>query len=160
RRGDFGQRVERAAPDELAKLTDGFNRMAESLAAFQSSNLGEVMKAKDTLEATMSALPDPVIVIDPEGAIASLNPPALGGLRDVVVGASLGTLPDSAARRVRAVLDGVPPARADLRDAFMITLGGERRTFLPTAVPIPFVDGPAGAVAVLHDITEFVRVDT
>ncbi|NVB80719.1 MAG: HAMP domain-containing protein [Kofleriaceae bacterium] len=166
RRGDFGTRVARGAPDEIGKLTDGFNRMAESLAAFQSSNLGEVIRAKETLEATIGALPDPVIVIDPAGLVASMNPLArevLGKTNsgDVLVeeGQSYSRLPKSAADQIGAALDGTAPRRPDLADAFVVE-NGERRTFLPTAVPIPFADGPAGAVATLHDVTEFVRVDT
>ncbi len=161
RRGDFQQRVARGAPDELGRLTDGFNRMAESLAAFQSSNIGEVIRAKETLEATLGVLPDPVIVVDPSGVIASRNPPARAILGpDVEPGARLAVLPELAATQARAVLEGLTPQRADLRDAFALTVNGERRTFLATAVAIPFADGPAGAVVVLHDITEFVRVDT
>jgi NtrC-family two-component system sensor histidine kinase KinB len=161
RRGDFQQRVQRGAPDELGRLTDGFNRMAESLAAFQSSNLGEVIRAKETLEATIGALPDPVIVVDPAGLIASQNPPARAILgAEIEPGARLTVLPELAATQARAVLDGVTPKPPDLRDAFAVTVHGERRTFLSTAVAIPFADGPAGAVVVLHDITEFVRVDT
>jgi NtrC-family two-component system sensor histidine kinase KinB len=166
RRGDFGTRVARGAPDEIGKLTDGFNRMAESLAAFQSSNLGEVIRAKETLEATIGALPDPVIVIDPAGLVASMNPLArevLGKTNggDVLVeeGQSYSRLPKSAADQISAALEGTAPRRPDLADAFVVE-NGERRTFLPTAVPIPFADGPAGAVATLHDVTEFVRVDT
>jgi NtrC-family two-component system sensor histidine kinase KinB len=166
RRGDFGTRVARGAPDEVGRLTDGFNRMAESLAAFQSSNLGEVIRAKETLEATIGALPDPVIVIDPAGLVASMNPLArevLGKTNggDVVVeeGESYSRLPKSAADQISAALEGTAPRRPDLADAFIVE-NGERRTFLPTAVPIPFADGPAGAVATLHDVTEFVRVDT
>ena len=76
RGGDFTQRVEPRRDDELGKLAGGFNRMAESLVAWESSNLAEVLRAKDTLEATIAALPDPVIVVDPDGVVVSLNGPA------------------------------------------------------------------------------------
>ncbi|MBX3162069.1 MAG: HAMP domain-containing protein [Deltaproteobacteria bacterium] len=157
RRGDFNHRVERAEPSELANLTDGFNRMAESLAAFQSSNLGEVLRAKDTLEATIGALPDPVVVVDASRAIASLNPPARTVLGDAA--ATLADTPPAVAAQIRIALGGTR-SRAELRDAFAVEFGGERRTFLPTAVPIPLAGNKIGAVAVLHDITEFVRLDT
>ena len=76
RRGDFTQHVTRHRDDELGNLAGGFNRMAESLVAWESSNLAEVLRAKDTLEVTIAALPDPVIVVDPDGAVVSLNAPA------------------------------------------------------------------------------------
>ena len=48
--------------------------MAETLAEFRRSNLSEVLRAKETLEATIATLPDAVLVIDPEGRIVTLNP--------------------------------------------------------------------------------------
>ncbi|CAN5767364.1 hypothetical protein BH11MYX3_BH11MYX3_06790 [soil metagenome] len=161
RRGDFTQRVEAQRDDELGNLAGGFNRMAESLVAWESSNLAEVLRAKDTLEATIAALPDPVIVIDPDGVVVSLNAPARSVLAaaGVVALTRAEALPASAAALVRAVLDGsaTPPVVVPL----VVDQGSERRSYLPLAVSIPnFADGRAGAVALLHDITDFVRIDT
>ena len=63
RTGDFDRRAQVTSADELGELAAGFNRMAEALAEFRRSNLGEVLRAKDTLEATVAALPDAVMVI-------------------------------------------------------------------------------------------------
>jgi NtrC-family two-component system sensor histidine kinase KinB len=73
RLGDFDRRVHVTSADELGQLAKGFNRMAEALAEFRRSNLGEVLRAKETLEATLAALPDAVIVVDPEGRIVTTN---------------------------------------------------------------------------------------
>ena len=161
RRGDFTQHVPRHRDDELGNLAGGFNRMAESLVAWESSNLAEVLRAKDTLEVTIAALPDPVIVVDPDGAVVSLNAPA----RTVLAAAGITelaraeALPPSAAALVRAVLAGTPSA--DPVPPLVVDLGAERRTYVPLAVAIPsFSAGRTGAVAMLHDITEFVRIDT
>ncbi len=161
RNGDFTQRVVPRRDDELGQLASGFNRMAESLVAWESSNLAEVMRAKDTLEVTIAALPDPVIVVDPDGAVVSLNAPA----RTVLAAAGITelaraeSLPASAGELVRAVLAGTPSA--DPVAPLVVVQGAERRTYLPLAVAIPgFSAGRAGAVAMLHDITEFVRIDT
>ncbi len=161
RRGDFTQRVEPRRDDELGNLAGGFNRMAESLVAWESSNLAEVLRAKDTLEATIAALPDPVIVVDPDGAVVSLNAPA----RSVLAAAGVteltraDALPASAAGLVRAVLAG-EAATAPVA-ALVVDKAGERRSYLPLAVAIPkFAGGRTGAVALLHDVTEFVRIDT
>ena len=158
RRGDFSQRVEPRRDDELGDLAGGFNRMAESLVAWESSNLAEVLRAKDTLEATLAALPDPVIVVDPDGTVVSLNAPA----RTVLAAAGITelaraeALPESAAGLVRSVLAGSPSTDGPVQPLVV-----ERRTYLPLAVAIPsFSGGRTGAVAMLHDITEFVRVDT
>ena len=50
--------------------------MAETLADYRSSSLGELLTAKMTLEATLDALPDAVMVVAPDGRLAALNPPA------------------------------------------------------------------------------------
>ncbi|MBL9019436.1 MAG: HAMP domain-containing protein [Myxococcales bacterium] len=138
---DFTQRVERRQGDELGALADGFNRMAESLVAWESSNLAEVLRAKETLEATLAALPDAVIVADRDGRIVSRNAPARALLGEA-------PLPAAAQELVDAVLAGEAPPPAK-----QVVLDGT--TYLPFAVAIP----KFGAVAVLHDITEFVRVD-
>ena len=74
RRGDFDHRVSATSNDELGQLAAGFNRMAETLAEYRASSLGELLAAKATLEATLNALPDAVIVIAPDGRLAALNP--------------------------------------------------------------------------------------
>ncbi len=161
RRGDFTQRVVAHRDDELGNLAGGFNRMAESLVAWESSNLAEVLRAKDTLEATIAALPDPVIVVDPDGAVVSLNAPARTVLAEagIIELARAEALPTSAADLVRGVLAGTPTAEPVT--PLVIARGAERRTYLPIAVAIPsFSAGRSGAVAMLHDITEFVRIDT
>src|SRR5262249_50286127 len=75
RLGDFEQRVALTSEDELGRLADGFNRMAEALAEYRRSSLGELIAAKTTLESTLDALPDAVFVIAPDGSFAALNPP-------------------------------------------------------------------------------------
>jgi NtrC-family two-component system sensor histidine kinase KinB len=61
RAGDFERRVPVVSNDELGSLAVGFNRMAEALAEFRRSNLSEVLRAKETLEATIATLPDAVL---------------------------------------------------------------------------------------------------
>src|SRR6516225_5071633 len=85
RRDDFKCRVHVHSEDELGQLAQGFNRMAETLGDYRESSLGELLLAKTTLEATLAALPDAVVVVDPDGQIVSKNPLAdqiLGALGD------------------------------------------------------------------------------
>ena len=49
--------------------------MAESLAEYRRSSLGELIAAKTTLESTLDALPDAVFVIAPDGSFAALGLP-------------------------------------------------------------------------------------
>ena len=166
RLGDFDHRVQVTSPDELGQLAEGFNRMAETLAEFRRSNIGEVLRAKETLEAMLAALPDAVIVIDPDGHIVTTNALARAILQ--ATGAEgvqqVGGLPFPAyaLQALRTALRGerTLETRAELTHAFSVSLAGRQRKVLLIATPIPeFSVGRCGAVAVLYDVTEFARLD-
>lgn len=166
RQNDFMRRAAATSSDELGQLASGFNRMAESLAEYRRSSLGELLAAKTTLEATLDALPEAVLVFAPDGSLASLNKPGSSLLRAAGAGEAtqLDALPFGETRReaVAAALAGkrVSGELPDLRQTFDVVLSGARRKFLVTAAPIPeFTPGRCGAVAVLDDVTEFVRLD-
>jgi two-component system, NtrC family, sensor histidine kinase KinB len=166
RRGNFDRRVRRTAADELGVLAAGFNRMAEALAEYRRSSLGELISAKMTLEATLDALPDAVLVFDPDGALVTANPPARSVLAASRAGSAvrLAELPFSQEHReaIKLALAGKtsPTRPPDFRHTFDIALGGRHRRFLLRAVPVAeFAEGRFGAVAVLDDVTEFARLD-
>ncbi|HUN57782.1 MAG TPA: ATP-binding protein [Candidatus Binataceae bacterium] len=166
RLGDFDRRVRIISADELGQLAIGFNRMAEALAAFRQSNLGEVLRAKETLEATIAALPDAVIVIDPDGQIVARNPLAKSVL--AAIGAahaqSIEDLPSPQTifPTLKAALRGEysNETRAEFGRAFSVSLNGRNLKFMLTAVPIPeFWKGSFGAVMILYDVTDFAQLD-
>jgi NtrC-family two-component system sensor histidine kinase KinB len=166
RTGDFNRRAKVISTDELGELAAGFNRMAEALAEFRRSNLGEVLRAKDTLEATVAALPDAVIVFDPDGHVVTRNPLATTVLEALDAPAADGveTLPFPAAgcSAIRQGLRGERSVdmRADFSRAFSVPLNGRGAKFMLTVVPIPeFWKGRFGAVAILYDVTDFARLD-
>ena len=166
RKGDFDRRVRHNSADELGQLGEGFNRMAEALSEYRRSSLGELLAAKTTLEATLNALPDAVLVFGPDGELAAANPPArhiLAGKR-ASSATRLADIPFSDDQRtaVADALAGRSPAvrRLDFGRTFNVVLDGQPRRFLVTAVPIPeFTPGRYGAVVVLDDVTEFARLD-
>src|SRR5262249_26809830 len=110
RQGEFDQRIAPAADDELGRLADGINRMAEDVAEFRRSNLSEVVRVKEPLGAVLAALPDAVLLVDakervsPGNAAASRLLASLGGADGSALGA---ILPADAARgAVGAALRG------------------------------------------------------
>jgi two-component system, NtrC family, sensor histidine kinase KinB len=166
RLGDFERRAKVSTMDELGQLAEGFNRMAEALAEFRRSNLGEVLRAKETLEATLAALPSGVIVINPDGSIVTANALARSVLQ------ATGTahaeriddlpFPPHGLRALRAALRGerTLETSAELGHIFQVALNAGQAKFLLMAVPIPeFSVGRYGAVAVLYNVTDFARLD-
>jgi NtrC-family two-component system sensor histidine kinase KinB len=166
RRDDFKSRVHVDSGDELGQLADGFNRMAETLGDYRQSSLGELLLAKATLEATLAALPDAVIVVDPDGQIVSKNPLAakillaIGGEKAARFGDL--PLPPAVLHEVTETLRAGHPsgARPDLSQALSVSLNGQQLKMLVTVVPIPeFLPHRAGAAIVLADVTDFARLD-
>jgi NtrC-family two-component system sensor histidine kinase KinB len=164
RRDDFKCRVHVDSEDELGQLAQGFNRMAETLGEYRDSSLGELLLAKATLEATLAALPDAVIVVDPDERIVSKNPlaeqivKALGGKETDNVGEL--PLPAGVLRAVQETLrEGRSSvAKPDLSQAFSVILKGRSLKLLATVAPIPdFLPKRAGAAIVLADVTEFAQ---
>jgi NtrC-family two-component system sensor histidine kinase KinB len=144
----------------------GFNNMAEALDDFRRSNLGETLRAKETLESTLAALPNAVIVVDPSGKITALNSTAhrvLGavGTPDASHMEQL-PFPPGHLELIRGALAGKHPSvnRADYSRSFPVLVDGRTIKLLPTAVPIPQFSGDRfGAVLVLDDVTDFIRLD-
>ena len=73
RQGHFDQRIDVGSRDELGELAGTFNQMADDLSEFRRTNIGEVVRAKNTLEATLEALPDAVVLLDAGGQLQSLQ---------------------------------------------------------------------------------------
>jgi NtrC-family two-component system sensor histidine kinase KinB len=166
RLGDFSRRVQTTSRDELGQLAQGFNRMAETLAEYRSSSLGELLTAKMTLEATLDALPDAVIVVDPEGTIVAMNPLARAVLQasraQEVNRVEQLPLPSDHVAAVREALQGRSSIKryTELNRSLTVSLNGTERKFLLTAMPIPqFAPKRFGAVVVLGDVTDVARLD-
>lgn len=166
RGGDFERRVTATSRDELGLLADGFNRMATTLAEFRRSNLGEVVRAKETLESTLAALPDGVIVLGPDGHIATVNPLARSILHAIGVEptSTLDDLPFPVEHllAVRETLAGLHPLgrRSQSDRTLSVRLDDRECRFAAVVRPIQdFAYGRLGAVLALTDVTDFVRLD-
>jgi NtrC-family two-component system sensor histidine kinase KinB len=166
RQGDFERRVPATSCDELGQLAAGFNRMAESLAEYRRSSLGELLLAKTTLEATLNALPDAVFVLDPDGRLVAVNPPGRAVLQAKhAPGATrlqeLPLLPGHREAVDRALAgQAANGSRTDFSQALPVLLAGSLHRLLLKAVPIPeFLPRRTGAVVVLDDVTDFARLD-
>jgi NtrC-family two-component system sensor histidine kinase KinB len=159
RRGDFSERIATRRDDELGRLGAGLNQMADELEEFRQTNIGEVIHAKETLEATLEAFPDAVLVIGDDRRVAEVNRRALETLGSVR-GQPLGDMPMPEVTRaaVEEVLRSghAHEATVDLAKTLELAVLGRARKLLPRIVPIG--DG-RGAVLVLSDVTDLARLD-
>ena len=151
--------------DEIAEVVEAFNHMAERLAEFRRVNLEEVLRVKGTLEATLTALPDAVVLFGADGHVLSLNPaaalllPGRRSLREQELELSArGLIPEA----LREVIAGrvVPPSAVNLSSVLRCEVRGEMHQLLPRiAKTAREPDGRCGAVLVLSDVTELARLD-
>jgi len=164
--GDLDARAPTGGKDEIAALGAEFNVMAERLRQYRSSSLGELLQAQQASQAAIDSLPDPVLVVDAEGAILHLN-----GAADAVIRRAPGAAPSVAAlepdlratvERVRAhVLGGKGSYVPRGFDEAVKVEGPEgARSLLPRASPLYSEEGAiTAATIVLQDVTRLMRFD-
>jgi NtrC-family two-component system sensor histidine kinase KinB len=166
REGQFAERIDVTSRDELGELGAAFNQMAEDLSEFRRTNVAEVVRAKNTLEATLEALPDAVVLLDADGRILSMNRAALttchaagvhepASLRDLRI-AGL----DHAAI-AQAISTGIDVAPAiDLTRTIHMERAGTVQRLLPRVVPVPGSGSQqTSAILVLYDVTDLAKLD-
>jgi signal transduction histidine kinase len=71
--GDLQARVRLEGQDEIAQVARELNTMAERLAEYRSSSLGELLQAQQSSQAAIDSLPDPVLVLKWGGALLLAN---------------------------------------------------------------------------------------
>ncbi len=162
--GDLAARAVVAGRDEIAKLAQELNTMAERISTYRQSSLGDLLEAQQTAQATIDALPDPVLVLRPAGDLLHVNRAAESVLQ-VSVEKGLTAL-DPVVRGACDVIHvhvvggrGVWAPRG-LADALrLVTAEGERH-LLPYGAPVYGEEGQIGGTAiVLQDVTRLVRFE-
>jgi len=166
--GDLEVRARVEGTDEIAVLAREFNTMTDSLERYRRSTLGELLLIQRTSQAAMDSLPDPVLSLDLEGKVLSMNQAA-----ETIFGPEIsGTLPEylryldpdltAAVEKVRRhVLAGKGPYIPEvIGEAVKTALPGPERYFLPQAAPL-FDDlgNLASITLVLRDVTLLSKLD-
>lgn len=166
RQGRFDQRIDVASHDELGELAAAFNQMADDLSEFRRTNISEVVQAKNTLEATLEALPDAVVLLDGGGLVQSMNRAAVRALASAGIHDPRGLDDlrldgldlDAVTRAIATGAGTVSPA--DLARTIRVEQDGAVQRLLPRVVPVPaLTPKQGGAVLLLYDVTELVRLD-
>lgn len=166
--GDLDARARVAGRDEISALGSEFDRMADRLAEYRRSSLGELLQAQQAAQSAIDSIPDPVVVFDLDGTVLSANRAATG-----LLGVSLETTAidplsavDPAARSVLdALRTHVAAGRGEyvprgLEEAVRVTSAEGERWLLPRATPVRGEGGEvAAATVILLDVTRLRRFD-
>lgn len=165
-RGDLAARAPARGGAEFAQLAARFNAMADHIAEYRRSSLGDMLQAQLATQATLDSLSDPVFVFGIDGGIANLNRAAeelfAPADRDSPALARLDPALRQAVEAVRAhVLAGkgaVVPRSFD--EAVALPRPDGERVFLPRAGPVYSEGGAVSATTVvLQDVTRLRRFE-
>ena len=164
--GDTEARAPAGGRDEVAAVAREFNEMADRLAEYRRSSLGELLQAQQSAQAAIDSLADAVFILDGSGEILNSNRAA-----DALLGARAGEAPnmrdlppeiedavEHAARHVLAGKGGFAPR--GLEEATRLDGPEGPRWLLPRASPLYSEAGTVNGVTVtLQDVTRVRRFD-
>jgi signal transduction histidine kinase len=158
--GNLDQEVPVLDNDELGTLARSFNRMATQLKVYRANTSVELMRLNTTIRATLASFPDPIFVLNSEGAVEFRNPEA-DQLAVKLLFSGVMRLPkkvDDQVEQVRASGQDYLPTL--LKDAIKFHLDGQDRYFLPRIVLLREESGQLFGVAViLEDVTRMLLLD-
>jgi NtrC-family two-component system sensor histidine kinase KinB len=169
--GDMEVRAKVSRQDEIGILARDFNLMADRLAQYRHSSLGELLQAQQQAQAAIDSLPDPILIFDLEGHLLSANR-ATERILHVTVEESTGDPMVRAEPQIRAVVEkvrvkaladeaGYAPAGFD--EAVRVSpSGGDGNDLflLPRAARVTTEQGGlVGVTVILQDVTRVLRFD-
>ena len=162
--GDLDAVVHVESGDEIGRLADGFNRMAERIRELRRSDLGKHLVAQQTTEAAIDSLYDPVIVTDSDGRVTRTNPAAerLFGPREATTGKPIELVARDLriAQAVTDVLRSERPVGSESAGTVLPwAVDGARRAFRLRSTPMRDADDRlVGAVTLLEDVTHLSEI--
>jgi PAS domain S-box-containing protein len=169
--GDMEVRAKVSRQDEIGTLARDFNLMADRLAQYRHSSLGELLQAQQQAQAAIDSLPDPVLIFDLEGRLLSGNR-AAERILHVTVEEATGAPLARAEPQIRALVDrvrqkaladeaGYVPAGFD--EAVRVSMSGSDGNdlfLLPRASRVTTEQGGlVGVTIILQDVTRVLRFD-
>ncbi|MCG3132946.1 MAG: Adaptive-response sensory-kinase SasA [Planctomycetes bacterium] len=163
--GDLAVRAQVGGRDEIARLAGRINDMAEKLALYRKSTLGELLEAQAAMQAAIDSLPDPVVVMATSGELLHLN---------LAAERVLGVVPEKGAAAFDAMS---PPLReaverirkhvvsghgaytpAGIEEAIRVEPRDAETHLILYATPVYSLDGAVVATTVLfQDVSRLIR---
>lgn len=156
--GQLDRDVPVTSRDEIGELARAFNTMAAKLRAYRDATTAKVVKAQRTMEATLASTPDPLFIVDREGAVVVRNPAAERLSSESEFGSSF---PEPIAERLKQVLtSGQHFLPASYDQVITVAVHREERHYLPRILAIgDELTGFGGAAMILQDVTKFRLLD-
>jgi len=164
--GDLVARAVLPGADEIAQLAREFNTMADRLAEYRASSLGELLQAQEAAQAAIDSLPDPVLVIQGPQLLGANQ--AAADLFRVSVEASgdpFAQAPPDVRTIVSRMKEHVAGGRGayvpkGLEEAVAIPLRDGTHYFLARANPVVGEEGQVNGCTILfQDVTRLRRFD-
>ena len=163
--GDLDSTVDVRSGDEIGVLAAGFNAMAARIRELRQSDLGKILVAQQTAEATVDSLYDPVVVTDAAGRVQRINraAEALFGPAGTVLGKPLQNVANDprVPMAVADVLESQRPVASEETAAIVpLRVDGVERSFRQRTTPMRDTKGAlVGAVILLEDVTHLRELD-
>jgi NtrC-family two-component system sensor histidine kinase KinB len=158
--GNLDQNVPVLSKDELGVLAISFNQMASQLRQYQANTSVELLRLNLTIRATLASFPDPIFVLNSQGAVEFRNP-AGDQLAMKLLFSGVTRLPAQVDERVEEVrASGVDYLPTLFKDAIKFRLDGQDRYFLPRVVLLRDENKQTFGVAViLENVTRMLLLD-
>jgi signal transduction histidine kinase/HAMP domain-containing protein len=158
--GNLDQQVPVLDEDELGILARSFNRMAEQLKVYRANTSEELLRLNLTIRATLASFPDPIFVLNSQGAVEFRNPEA-DQLAVKLLFSGVTRLPAKVDARVEQVrASGVDYLPTLFKDAIKFHIDGQDRYYLPRIVLLrDEARATFGVAVILEDVTRMLLLD-
>jgi len=158
--GNLEQTVPVLDDGELGMLATAFNRMAAQIRQYQANTSEELMRLNMTIRSTLASLPDPVFVLNSQGAVEFRNP-AADQLAVKLLFSGVTRLPEVVDKKVEEVrASGQDYLPTLFQDAIKFYIDGQDRYFLPRIVLLRDDHRNVFGVAViLEDVTRMLLLN-
>ncbi len=167
--GDFAVRANVEGTDELAQLARDFNAMANRLAEYRNSSLGDLLQAQQASQAAIDSLPDPVVVFGVAGDVRTVNQATEGLLGLELESETAGDPLSKVEPAIRATLEKLcthvlsgkgPYVPKGFEEAIRLSSRDGEHYLLARATPVYEPRGGIiGVTIVLQDVTRLRRFD-
>ena len=158
--GNLDQTVPVLSKDELGVLAITFNRMAAQLRQYKANTSEELMRLTMTIRSTLASFPDPIFVLNSQGAVEFRNPEA-DQLAVKLLFSGVTRLPEKVDEKVEQVkASGQDYLPTLFQDAIKFYIDGQDHYFLPRIVLLRDDHKEVFGVAViLENVTRMLLLD-